>query len=219
MTDNYKSASYPPVNAAVLFACNLLCKSCNCSYIMSRPRCTRTLLFILSSIIFLIIIIRYQEIPKHWNTKNVAGNLRKWFKRAKTVQQKGRIQVRMFDPPTELYGSVPRSALTIEYDEDDDESYVGGFTVGRFDSNIPQPHGLMWQWRGGEIYHGFLYGKVDSLGRFTGDNITFIYPDLETGLQGKFVNGELVDASAVKIVAERWINDLKELSFVKAEPP
>jgi histone-lysine N-methyltransferase SETD7 len=141
-------------------------------------------------------------------------------KNIKTGQQKEglHLQVRVFDKHTRLYGPVPHSALTTEYDEEDDERYVGGFTIGRFVGNIPHPHGLMWQWRGGEIYHGFLYGKVDSQGRFTGDNITFIYPDLETGLQGKFVNGELVEAHAVEIVAERWMNGLKELSFVEAEP-
>ena len=133
----------------------------------------------------------------------------------KTGQQKGGIQVRMFDKHTGLYGPVLHSALMMEYDEEEDERYVGGFTIGRFDGNIPQPHGLTWQWRGGEIYHGYLYGKVDSLGRFTGDNITFIYPDMETGLQGKFVNGELVEACSVEIVAERWNNGLKELSFVE----
>ena len=68
------------------------------------------------------------------------------------------------------------------------------------------------------MYHGFLYGQVDSAGRFTGDNIAFIYPDLQTGLQGTFVNGELVETTAVEIVAERWNNGVKELSFGKGKP-
>ena len=52
----------------------------------------------------------------------------------------------------------------------------------------------------------------------TGDNITFIYPDLETRLQRRFLKGELVEAHAVEIVAIRWHNGLKELIFEKARP-
>ena len=54
--------------------------------------------------------------------------------------------------------------------------------------------------------------------KFTGDDIAFIYPYLETGLQGRFINGELVEAQAVEIVAQRLNNGVKELRFVKAEP-
>ncbi len=54
---------------------------------------------------------------------------------------------------------------------------------------------------------------MDQSGRFTGDKITFIYPDLRTGLRGSFSNGRLVEATEVRIVAERCRGGLKELLF------
>ena len=39
-----------------------------------------------------------------------------------------------------------------------------------------RPAGLAWQWRGSRTADGFLYGRLDSTGQFTGDNITFLYP-------------------------------------------
>ena len=131
-------------------------------------------------------------------------------------KKNGGVQVRMYDPDTEVYGEVPKYALAIEYEHDDEDRFKGGFTIGSFVGD--KPHGLTWQWKGGELYHGLLYGLVDSAGMFTGDNITFIYPDLQTGLQGRFLKGELVEAKTVEIVSERSHNGLKELRFEKARP-
>ena len=52
---------------------------------------------------------------------------------------------------------------------------------------------------------------VDNEGKFTGEDITFIYPDFLTGLKGTFVNGVLEHATAVNIVAERCVAGIKEL--------
>ena len=61
------------------------------------------------------------------------------------------------------------------------------------------------------MLEGFLYGEVDHEGKFTGDEITFLYPDLLTGLHGKFVDGEVLEARAVDVVAERCRQGIKEI--------
>ena len=81
---------------------------------------------------------------------------------------------------------------------------------------------LSWLWRNTEIIrnrarlNGFLYGQVDAEGRFSGDNITFIYPDFLTGLRGTFKAGVLQNARAVDVVGERCNNGLKELKLEKS---
>ena len=52
---------------------------------------------------------------------------------------------------------------------------------------------------------------MDQEGKFTGEEITYIYPDLLTGLHGKFRDGEVVEARAVDIVAERCQQGVKEI--------
>ena len=91
-------------------------------------------------------------------------------------------------------------------DTDADKGYV---TIGLFKNNIPQ--GLAWQWKSERLLEGFLYGEVDEKGRFTGEEVTYIYPDLLTGLHGKFLNGEVVEARAVDIVAERCHQGMKQI--------
>ena len=63
------------------------------------------------------------------------------------------------------------------------------------------------------MLEGFLYGEVDQEGKFTGDEITFLYPDLLTGLNGKFVDGEVQEARAVDILAERCRGGMKEIKL------
>ena len=92
---------------------------------------------------------------------------------------------------------------------------TGTFTFGVFEGNISV--GLAWQSRTNRRMDGFLYGKVDHYGIFTGDNITFIYPDFLTGLRGSFVHGVLHNATAVDVVAERCNNGVKELKIVHAK--
>jgi hypothetical protein len=87
----------------------------------------------------------------------------------------------------------------------------GVFTFGNFIGNLPI--GLAWQSRSGRKMEGFLYGKVDQNGEFTGNNITFIYPDFLTGLRGSFAAGVLRHATAVDIVAERCYKGVKELKI------
>ena len=155
-----------------------LCKACTC-------------LCIVFGVIFCIRNLDSQSqswIPNSqshpWNTEDIDSSLRKWLVGVKLGKKNGGVQVRMFDPHTEVYGEVPKYALAIEYENDDEDRFKGGVTIGSFVGDKPQ--GLTWQWKGGELYHGLLYGLVDSTGMFTGDNITFIYPDLQTGLHVPF---------------------------------
>ena len=89
------------------------------------------------------------------------------------------------------------------------ELYIGYVTIGHFYNN--KPRGKAWQWKSERMLEGFLYGEVDQEGKFTGDEITFLYPDLLTGLHGKFVDGEVLEARAVDVVAERCRQGIKEI--------
>ena len=60
--------------------------------------------------------------------------------------------------------------------------FIGKYRNGK-------PAGNCWEYREGG---GFIYGEPDDSGKFTGDQIAFIYPDLETALVGRFVDGVMV---------------------------
>ena len=55
--------------------------------------------------------------------------------------------------------------------------------VGEFSKGLPVGH--CWLAKEGQ---GWLFGEVDKRGRFTGDNIAYIYPDLLTAITGTFHN-------------------------------
>ena len=61
-------------------------------------------------------------------------------------------------------------------------SFIGWYKDGK-------PTGPCWRRLKGPTY---LYGIVDDNGDFTGDDISFIYQDLETALVGKFDKGIMV---------------------------
>ena len=61
-------------------------------------------------------------------------------------------------------------------------SFFGWYENGK-------PTGPCWRRLKGPTY---LYGIVDENGDFTGDDISFIYQDLETALVGKFDKGIMV---------------------------
>ena len=63
---------------------------------------------------------------------------------------------------------------------------------------------------------GFLYGKVDDSGRFTGPDILYLYPDMLTGILGTWSQGSLVEGRAVDVLAERCHHGLKELRTAPA---
>ena len=59
--------------------------------------------------------------------------------------------------------------------------------VGRVEEGIPT--GICWR---GLVGGAWLYGNVNDVGEFTGNNIAYIYPDLKTVLLGWFINGTMV---------------------------
>ena len=104
--------------------------------------------------------------------------------------------------------------LADNYLEDEAREVV---TVGRIQEG-QQPSGLAWQWRSKaslrllvsshedllqRLVEGFLYGQLDSEGRFTGSDILFLYPDLVTGIRGSWREGVLLSGTAVEVLAER----------------
>ena len=63
-------------------------------------------------------------------------------------------------------------------------------------------YGFIWKFlRGG----GYLIGQVDSLGAMSGENISFLYPDLRTAMYGSFIKGKMsvAQTSFVKSVTIR----------------
>jgi len=72
--------------------------------------------------------------------------------------------------------------------------YIAKFKSGK-------PEGPVWMGLIGEpiIGQGFLYGKLNSEGKLTGDNIAYIYPDYLTALIGTFEDKIMKSAREVKI--------------------
>ena len=87
-------------------------------------------------------------------------------------------------------------------------------TVSKFSPE--KPSGLTWQWRSNRLLDGFLYGKVDDSGQFTGPDILYLYPDMVTGILGTWRDGSLVEGRAVDVLAERCQHGLKELRTAPA---
>ena len=71
-------------------------------------------------------------------------------------------------------------------------SFVGSYANGK-------PSGACWEYREGG---GYIHGIVDSGGKFTGDNVAFIYPDLVTAFIGRFDDGRMVAGHKAKVTSE-----------------
>ena len=92
-----------------------------------------------------------------WRSNDKVGNLKQWLLKTKTGKLRGSTAVtRMFDKNTKQY------AKNMDQTCGDEESIMGDLTIGHFLGNNPKPNSLMWQWRGEELHHWFLYGRVDS---------------------------------------------------------
>jgi hypothetical protein len=53
-----------------------------------------------------------------------------------------------------------------------------------------------------DIGGGYLVGKVDSEGEFSGPSLGFVYPDLLTALLGSFQSQLMINAQAVTIIGK-----------------
>ena len=165
-----------------------------------------------------------------WNKRNIGRHLRSWLKSVTTVSgqedEDGLKSMRYYplkssygahydtedvsdfhDNPTDTGGPFEEDDLDPVKDTDAEKGFV---TIGHFEAG--QPRGLAWQWQSERDLEGFLYGDLDNRGRgFTGDDILYLYPDLVTGLRGRFRDGEAVEVRSVMVTSERCNQGVKEV--------
>ncbi|TRY63804.1 hypothetical protein TCAL_15195 [Tigriopus californicus] len=67
------------------------------------------------------------------------------------------------------------------------------------------PHGVCWEYREGG---GFLTGVPNAEGKFTGEQITYVYPDFETCWHGRFQDGKMEEGYPGKIIDYRFERDI-----------
>ena len=65
---------------------------------------------------------------------------------------------------------------------------------------------------------GCLYGRLDGRGRFTGDDIAFLYPDFVTCIRGRFHDSVLVVGRECSVVATSAPSPSEILSLEFSEP-
>ena len=74
-------------------------------------------------------------------------------------------------------------------DGDQKVEFIGHYRAGR-------PHGVCWTMTKGG---GWLVGRQDGRGEYTGSGIAFLYPDLSTAIVGEFCRGVLVRGMAATV--------------------
>ena len=86
---------------------------------------------------------------------------------------------------------------------------------GRFKNG--KPHGVCWrELLGG----GWLHGRVNDAGHFTGHEIAYVYPDLKTAIVGQFERGLLIRGQAAEVVGEKCAEEgIKALKFSDPSGP
>lgn len=75
--------------------------------------------------------------------------------------------------------------------------------IGHYRDGVP--HGVCWEYREGG---GFITGVPNNQGKFTGDKITYVYPDFETCWHGRFHNGSMEEGYPGKIIDCRQERDI-----------
>jgi len=163
-----------------------------------------------------------------WNDKHVESNLRSWLKSVSTISvgpEDGLKSARYYpikrefgphfdmEDVADFHDNPTDTGVNDEEYEDeeviDTDAEKGFITIGHFVAD--KPVGKAWQWKHERLIEGFLTGSVDENGKFSGKDIIYIYPDLQTGLRGKFVDGEVAEARSVIITEERCNNGMKEV--------
>ena len=176
-----------------------------------------------------------------WNEDSIGAHLRSWLKSVTTVKisEEDGLKSMRYYPTTDKYGphfdtedlsdlvvlpadAPDRKRQTVQEPPEEEEDLVdrdaekGRVTLGHFKSG--RPHGLAWQWQSERMLEGFLYGDLEAGGGgFTGPDLLYIYPDLETGLRGRFEAGEAVAVRAVTVTSERCSQGVKELRTRETE--
>ena len=79
-------------------------------------------------------------------------------------------------------------------------NYPGIGFIGYYKNS--KPFGTFWSGMiGGWFRNAFLHGIINEAdGSITGDNIAYIYPDMETVFKGKFEDRKMVDTQETKIL-------------------
>ena len=169
-----------------------------------------------------------------WNEEHVAAHLRSWLQSVTTVRiaDEDGVKSMRYYPETDEYGphsdtenfsdihDNPRdTGQSVEEGQElvDTDAEKGFVTIAHFKES--RPRGLAWQWQSERMLEGFLYGDLEAGGGggFTGPDLLYIYPDLETGLRGRFEAGEAVAVRAVTVTSERCSQGVKELRTRETE--
>lgn len=79
--------------------------------------------------------------------------------------------------------------------------------------NITGQTGILWSWAGTRWQDGYFYSDIGLGGHSHTGRAVFIFPDLRSGLKGKFEKGRLVQGQSVKIVGLRCKGGVVELLF------
>jgi hypothetical protein len=66
--------------------------------------------------------------------------------------------------------------------------------------NIEQTLPCNWLFFAAPTGGGYLVGRVDSEGEFSGGSLCYLYPDLASGLLGTFHTGHMVSCQAVSVI-------------------
>ena len=66
---------------------------------------------------------------------------------------------------------------------------------------------------------GFLYGTLDAMGRFYGDNNAFVYPDIETAIVGRFRCNDLIEGYACDVKTCAIVNGIILLEISNKRGP
>lgn len=143
-----------------------------------------------------------------WDRREVGAGLRTWLASLTSVPGEGPITSYLYDRETGQHyiHYVGRNDHPVQQADTADRSVV---TVVR--AALAGLPALAWQWVSRYKLDGIVYGEPDAEGRLTGPNITFIYPDFETGLRGTFEDGRLVAGLAVRITGRRCRGGLMEI--------
>ena len=94
------------------------------------------------------------------------------------------------------------------------ELFPGISFIGRYENG--RPTGACWRGLPG---NGWIYGRVDAHRRFTGDDIAYIYPDMELAIVGRFKNGLLVAGRESKVIGVRCNRGIMEVDFAEPRGP
>ncbi|XP_059087629.1 uncharacterized protein LOC131884018 [Tigriopus californicus] len=93
----------------------------------------------------------------------------------------------------------------------------GHGVAGLFNFRNGKPHGNAWIRL---LSDGFIHGRFNENGSLTGDNLSFIYPDMSIAYVGQFENMVMKAAKVAEVVAERCDEfGIKEVQYSEPSGP